>query len=78
MTCFLLPVQVLFYFIDQLIIIVIIFYCLGATSAVHHVLCIAGATYCPGLHRRVYALPLFGEVTFSDRCGIRCKLTQYV
>jgi len=54
---------VLFYFIDQLIIIVIIFYCLGATSAVHHVLCIAGATYCPGLHRRVYALPLFGEAT---------------
>ena len=57
--------QVLFYFIDQLIIIVIIFYCLGATSSLHHVLCIAGGTCCPSLHRRVYALPLFGEVNLA-------------
>lgn len=54
--------QVLFFFIHQLIIVVIVFYCLGATGALHHLLCIVGARLFPCLHRQVYELPCFGHV----------------
>ena len=54
--------QVLFFFIKQLIVLVILFYCLGATGSLHHLLCIVGSTLVPCLHRRVYDLPCFGRV----------------
>ena len=54
--------QVLFFFIKQLIVLVIMFYCPGATGSLHHLLCIVGSTLVPCLHRRVYDLPCFGRV----------------
>jgi hypothetical protein len=58
-----LVLQVLYFFIADLIIVVIVFYCVGATGALHHLLCIIGATLFPSLHRQVYNLPYFGNVS---------------
>ena len=58
---------------------VIVFYCLGATGALHHLLCIVGAKLCPSLHRQVYDLPYFGHVSSSTwyRCLVSriCQIT---
>ena len=68
--------QVLFFFIKQLIVLVILFYCLGATGSLHHLLCIVGSTLVPCLHRRVYDLPCFGRVRTIPRRLIGTRISD--